>query len=144
LRNVVPNENQAIVVKESLIEAQAFLGSHEIAHNIGLFLRVFKQQLDTTSVYQIIPCYYGWLWMRINADGLVYPCCRCYEPLGDIYKENLRDIWNGYRYNRFRQEAIQLNHRRTPVHSCDCYSCSHFTGNLKVYGALHPLRRRSV
>jgi radical SAM protein with 4Fe4S-binding SPASM domain len=144
LRNVVPNENHAISVRQSLIKAQTFLEGHGIAHNIDFFLRVFKQQLDTTSLYQIIPCYYGWLWVRVNADGFVYPCCRCYQPLGDIHKENLKEIWNGNAYNRFRQDAIQLNKRKSPVKACDCYSCSHFTGNLRVYRGLHPARRRSV
>ncbi len=144
LSKVVPTKDQAIYITNQLIKVKAYLESKKIVHNINYFLKVFKEQLDTTALYSIIPCYYGWLAVRIDVDGLVYPCCRCYEPLGNIFKNDFGEIWNGNVYRRFRKEAFEINKRRSPVRGCDCNSCPHFFANLRVYRMLHPVKGRSA
>jgi hypothetical protein len=32
----------------------------------------------------------------------------------------------------------------SPVEGCNCNSCSHFDGNMRVFRTLHPIRRRTV
>jgi MoaA/NifB/PqqE/SkfB family radical SAM enzyme len=140
LRKLVPTPAQAGFVREQLMKAKSYLASRNIGHNIDFFLKAFREQLDTKVLYDIIPCYYGWLWVRIDEDGLVYPCCRCYKPLGNIYEKKFHEIWNGSAYQQFRQESLHINRRKSPVNGCDCYSCAHFTANFRIYQKLHPIK----
>jgi MoaA/NifB/PqqE/SkfB family radical SAM enzyme len=139
---LVPTAEQAASVKEQLTEVKAYLESSGVANNIEYFLKVFTNKLDTTALYRVIPCYYGWLSVWFNVGGNVHPCCRCYKPLGNVYERKFHEIWYGEAYNRFRKEAVRINRRTTPVEGCDCNSCLHWTGNLRVYKALHPLKGR--
>ncbi|MEW6600306.1 MAG: radical SAM protein [Nitrospirota bacterium] len=138
---LVPTSEQAASVTEQLIGVKTYLESKKIRHNITYFQKVFRKQLDTSELYSIIPCYIGWLSVRVNLlDGQVYACCKCYEPLGNIYENNFREIWQGRAYNNFRIQALQKN---KPVFGCDCGRCSNHTPNLRVYRLLHPIRSRS-
>jgi MoaA/NifB/PqqE/SkfB family radical SAM enzyme len=140
---LVPSAEQASFVKKQLNEIKPYLEDHGIKHNIDRFLKVFDKQLDTAALYRIIPCYYGWAVMQILASGKVFPCGRCYDSFGDAYKTELNKIWNGETYREFRKEAKTLNKRNTTVSGCDCNSCSHHTANLRIYRALHPIKKRS-
>lgn len=143
LAELVPTKEQAEYVSKQLIEVIAYLESKRITHNIRYFLKVFKKDLDTTALYDIIPCYYGWLGSRVEVDGLVYPCCRCYESLGNVHKNDFHEIWNGEAYRRFRKEAFKINKRKSSVTGCECYGCPHYIANLRAYRMLHPLKSRS-
>jgi radical SAM protein with 4Fe4S-binding SPASM domain len=144
LQKVVPSFEQAALARDQLLEVKAYFDSKGMACNIDLLLKVFGQQFDTRGLYGVIPCYYGWLWVLIDSDGTVYPCCRCYEPLGNVHTKDFSEIWNGNAYRQFRQEAIKINRRRSPVTGCNCNSCSHFDGNLRVFKTLHPIKGRSA
>jgi MoaA/NifB/PqqE/SkfB family radical SAM enzyme len=143
-KSMVLTAEQAASVREQLIEVEAYLESQGVSNNIGYFLKVFKEKLDTTALYRIIPCYYGWLSVRIEVGGLVHPCCRCYGPLGNVYQKEFYEIWNGETYRRFRKEALRINRRKSIVSGCNCNSCPHFTANLMVYKAFHPIKGRSA
>jgi MoaA/NifB/PqqE/SkfB family radical SAM enzyme len=141
LARVVPSLEEAALARAQLAEAAPYLDRRGIRHNIPLFLSVFNRRIDTSALYRAIPCYFGWVWTRVNSDGLVYPCCRCYKPMGNAFEKPLREIWNGIPYRRFRERAIRLNRDGPRPESCNCDTCSHFTGNLRVYRAFHPLGR---
>jgi MoaA/NifB/PqqE/SkfB family radical SAM enzyme len=141
---LVPTAEQAASVREKLQEVKAYLESRGVANNIEYFLKVFREKLDTTALYRVIPCYYGWLGTRFDVGGQVHPCCRCYEPLGNVYEKGFHEIWNGETYRSFRKEALLINRRKAPVNGCGCNVCPHFTANLRVYKALHPLKGRSA
>ncbi|MHC4480045.1 MAG: SPASM domain-containing protein, partial [Planctomycetota bacterium] len=143
LEPVAPTAQQAAEVRRALGQVRVLLERAAIRHNIDALGKVFGGKLDTRALYSIVPCYYGWLMARINTDGNVYPCCRCYEPLGNIREMSFREIWWGEAYRQFRRQAITLNQRSEPLEGCVCYSCVHHTANLRVYRALHPLRGRS-
>jgi radical SAM protein with 4Fe4S-binding SPASM domain len=141
---LVPGREQAEDVKEQLMQVGAFLETKKIKHNIGHFLTAFRGQLDTRALLQTIPCYYGWLSGRVEADGSVYSCSRGYKPLGNINEKGFSEIWNSDIYRRFRKDALEINHRKSPVADCECYSCTHHAANLRVYRVLHPLRSRQA
>jgi MoaA/NifB/PqqE/SkfB family radical SAM enzyme len=144
LSQVLPAESQAPLVREQLHEVKDFLSSENISHNIDYFRKVFNRQIDTAGLYKIIPCYYGWLASIIDMDGLIYPCCRCYEPLGNAYHEGFNEVWNGEAYRLFREKSSKLNVIRKPVSRCDCYSCVHYMANIRAYKMLHPIKGRSL
>jgi len=144
LAKVVPTHTEAELVRKQLPKISALLGSKGISHNLDYFQKVFERELDTVGLYKKIPCYYGWLNTRIELDGKVYGCCRCYNPLGDIHEDSFKEIWYGDTYKQFRRDAKNINCSKKPVAGCDCLSCPHHTANLKVYQALHPLHRFQV
>ncbi len=144
LAELVPTEEQALIIWNQLKKAESYLCSKGILHNIQAFRNVFLEKLNTRALYQVVPCYYGWLAVMVEPDGEVFPCCRCYESLGNVYEQEFREIWYGGLYRRFRKEAMQLNTRLKPVRGCDCNTCVQHTANLRTYQVLHPLKGRSV
>ena len=143
LRNLIPTQQQTYSIKEQLEEVEPYLETKGISHNIRCFRKVFKRKLDTTALHRLIPCYYGWLAAVIDLDGTVYPCCRCYKPLGNVYEKNFFDIWHGESYRKFREEALRKNKSRRVLPCCDCNNCVHYTANLRVFKTLHPLKAHS-
>jgi len=141
LMKTVPSAEQAAAVLEQLNEIRPFLESRGIDHNIIFFRKVFREKLNTRALYNHIPCYYGWLSSYVDPDGEVYPCCRCYDSLGNAYEKGFKRIWHGMAYQEFRNKAAQINKSKKPVSGCDCYSCVHHTANLKAYQALHPFKK---
>ena len=135
---LVPTAQQVASIQKQLMAITDYFDSRKIVHNIGNFLNVFRKKLNTADLYRHIPCYYGWLSARIEVDGSVYPCCRCYIPLGNIYEKEFADIWKGQTYQRFRKTALHINKNKTPVDGCYCNRCVHHTANLRVHRILHP------
>lgn len=135
---LVPTAQQVASIQKQLMAITDYFDSRKIVHNIGNFLNVFRKKLNTADLYHHIPCYYGWLSARIEVDGSVYPCCRCYIPLGNIYEKEFADIWKGQTYQRFRKTALHINKNKTPVDGCYCNTCVHHTANLRVHRILHP------
>jgi MoaA/NifB/PqqE/SkfB family radical SAM enzyme len=133
-------EEQTISVREELMKLKPYLSSKGIDHNINHFLKIFMQDLDTMELYRLIPCYIGWLGIRLQINGEVNLCCRCYESLGNIFEKSIQEIWYGKIYQKFRNEALEISRRRTPLGSCDCQSCPHYTLNLKVHKYIHPFK----
>ena len=137
------SEEHIRLVERQLEETKHILDLACIPHNIGNITQVLNYKLDTTAFHDIVPCYYGWLAMRIEINGNVYPCCRCYSSLGNVYDSSVREVWHGEEYIKFREKAITLNKTKTPLPNCDCHSCVHHNANLKVFRLLHPIRGHS-
>lgn len=144
LTNLLLSEEQVGHVKKQFIKVKQYLETKKIVNNINFFLRVFRGQLDTKSLYSTIPCYYGWLSTIVDPDGNVYPCCRCYKPLGNIYENSFRDIWYGNLYTMFRKKALKINRTKASISGCDCNSCNHYTANIKAYNFFHPFKGRKA
>jgi MoaA/NifB/PqqE/SkfB family radical SAM enzyme len=142
LAELVPTPAQQQEIRAQLEEARSLLSRTATPHNIDAFLRVFSDRLDTSQLYRSIPCYYGWLVMRVDLDGCVYPCCRCFEPLGNVYEGGVAGVWHGEAYDHFRREAHLINRRGTPVGGCECWNCVHHVANARLFRALHPIRAR--
>ena len=56
-----------------------------------------------------IPCYVGWFFARVLADGGIAPCCRGVNKLmGNINSRDFKDIWLSPEYAEFRSKARYL------------------------------------
>ncbi len=56
-----------------------------------------------------IPCYVGWLFARILADGNVNSCLKSHRmPIGNLYQESFESIWNGKKQRAFRRAALNM------------------------------------
>ncbi|MBN1272553.1 MAG: radical SAM protein [Candidatus Aminicenantes bacterium] len=140
LSRLAPDSDQLEDVRRQVIEARSFLDSRGMSHNIDFYPQIFREKLDTSSLYRYIPCVYPWLAARIEINGLVFPCCRSYSPLGNCFDKDIKDIWFGEKYQKIRGEAKHIHKLKKDVSGCDCGNCPHYTANLKVFRMLHPLK----
>lgn len=55
------------------------------------------------------PCYVGWAFARILANGNVNPCLKAHRiSIGNIYKQSFKDIWNSPEQRLFRKKSFEL------------------------------------
>ncbi len=144
LAELVPTPAQAALVREQLGEVARLLAERGLRHNVERFRMVFNARLDTSALYRAVPCYMGWTAAYVHADGSVYPCCRCYEPLGGVREASLESIWKGPAYRAFRRTAGRINKTGQAPAACACDSCCHSGANLRVYRLIHPLAGRRL
>lgn len=60
----------------------------------------------------IFPCPQLWQRLAISWDGTVYPCIgdnACRNPLGNVNKESIYDIWHGDKLNSLRELHVNYN-----------------------------------
>lgn len=80
---------------------------HELARSI-------RKNSSTNGIYNLhvvdrMPCYIGWTFVRILADGTVTPCCKGHRmDMGNLNNEKFCDIWLSKKYNNFRNKALTL------------------------------------
>jgi hypothetical protein len=64
-----------------------------------------KYELDVVTKQ---PCYVGWMFLRVLANGEVNSCLKSHRmPVGNIYEQSIRDIWNGEKQRLFRQKTLK-------------------------------------
>jgi radical SAM protein with 4Fe4S-binding SPASM domain len=66
-------------------------------------------------------CIIPWFSMYVTVDGIVRPCCsfsQTYADIGNILQNNMKEIWNSERYQRFRK-AIREGKRPYAI----CANC---------------------
>jgi MoaA/NifB/PqqE/SkfB family radical SAM enzyme len=89
----------------------------------GMSLKRQREDADEGSPWSM--CRRPWTVMYFTANGRALPCCiapfsqRGYEnyTLGDATQETLREIWNGARYQTFREELLS---DRPPIACASC------------------------
>ncbi len=56
------------------------------------------------------PCYAGWVFARILANGDVNPCLKAHKiSIGNIYRNSFGQIWNSPREQEFRRRTFSLD-----------------------------------
>jgi radical SAM protein with 4Fe4S-binding SPASM domain len=110
-------------------EADRIAEATALDHSLGLAFSasgaasepgVSLQRTEDKATWSL--CRRPWTVMYFTANGRALPCCiapfsqRGYEnyTLGDATQETLREIWNGARYQAFRQAL----HSDRPADSC--------------------------
>jgi MoaA/NifB/PqqE/SkfB family radical SAM enzyme len=86
------------------------------------------------SAVDSIPCYIGWMFCRIMADGRVAPCCRgVHLPMGDIYEKPFAEIWYSKKYDNFRRKAKNCVKSDPYFKNMDCRkTCDNHMHNLEM------------
>ena len=95
--------------------------------------------LQPTPVENVMPCYYGWLFTVIDADGSVHPCCfQDRSPtctIGNIKENEFSTLWCSKKYGDFRMKFKNIDERRKMGYRCNQPSC--VFNNGQVYEILH-------
>jgi MoaA/NifB/PqqE/SkfB family radical SAM enzyme len=105
---------------------------------------------DAAAVHAI-PCFAGWTYARVMADGRVIPCLKAHRiPSGTIHESSFADIWHGQRQAAFRQATRHAAKRgplfasigNDPSHACGCeLGCDNLQDNRRVAARLRSLSR---
>ncbi len=88
-----------------------------------------------------IPCYVGWIFCRILANGDIAPCCRGSDlPLGNINTDGFKKAWLGEKYAEFRQKAKTLSKRDPYFEPIGCHkTCDNLMHNEVVHQRIQEL-----
>jgi MoaA/NifB/PqqE/SkfB family radical SAM enzyme len=93
-----------------------------------------KGQYDKFDIDDI-PCYAGWIFSRVLADGSVAPCCRGVKKImGNIHESSFRDIWFSEKYNEFRAKAKFLSKDNHYFKDIGCIKeCDNLMHNIEMH-----------
>jgi len=102
-----------------------------------------KKEGFDKSLVDSIPCYAGYSYARIMADGKVIPCCKAHlHSLGNINKKRFNKIWFSYKYEKFRLLAKNEKKNNPYFKKINCYKgCDNFIENKKIHGIIQNVRQ---
>ena len=114
---------------------------------IDQFTRRLSNPESTRGIYDgeitnEVPCYAGWMFARIMADGNVCPCCRGVNvPTGNVYRDHFAAIWNGPKQKAFRRLALTGDKLSSPYfQNIGCQkSCDNLWQNLWMHERISKL-----
>lgn len=95
----------------------------------------------TKDVASHIPCYAGFRFLLINADGSIDPCCSCRIDLGNLKEKRLKDIWLSKEYFDFRKNSFLKKDIKRLLSKCRCYNCGYWPENVYMHKLLSGRRR---
>lgn len=97
------------------------------------FLRRLSNERADQGEYDALlkdfPCYIGWDFMRITADGNLYLCLKTDIPVGNIYEESLYKIWWGQKAEEFRILAKEKRENADYSFRKCSFSCDNLAQN---------------
>ncbi|MEI6831362.1 MAG: radical SAM protein [Candidatus Omnitrophota bacterium] len=113
--DVIPSQTDALLLNEEQKE-QVVQDYAKLTQNIKFAeLDEFKRRILTKGsckgeydkdMVNTIPCYLGWLFARIRANGFVNPCLKSHQiSVGNIYKQSFHEIWNSSLQQEFRNKT---------------------------------------
>lgn len=117
----------------------------------GLKLRLADQQAVAKGDYDKktiddFPCYIGWIFARITADGFVSPCCRgVNKPMGNITEKTFAEIWDSDEYREFRQKAKELSKSDDYFKDFSCHkTCDNKMHNIPFHHRIQALSKADI
>jgi len=91
------------------------------------------------DVWKTVPCYLGWLDVRIRPNGDVQSCGPCRQPLGNIRRASLAAIWNDQPFRQFRRRTQTQAGLAGLARDCTCGYCCHVFTNQRLHRVLRWL-----
>lgn len=120
--------------KENLTESKE--KSTEISNDRKESSQKYDYEVDK------IPCYAGFIYSRILANGDILPCCKAINlPMGNINKNSFKEIWQNNNYREFRSHANDKKNNPyfAPI---NCYkSCDNLGMNLEFHKSSMKIRK---
>jgi MoaA/NifB/PqqE/SkfB family radical SAM enzyme len=102
-----------------------------------------------SALVHAMPCFAGWTYARVMADGRVIPCLKAHRvPSGNVHDESFAAIWQGARQRTFR-DATRVARKKGPFFgligndedaACGCeLGCDNLADNRRHADALAAL-----
>jgi radical SAM protein with 4Fe4S-binding SPASM domain len=108
-----------------------------LQHNIPELLLRYRMG---KAAWQTFPCYVGWFYSIVKADGTVFPCNTCYLAMGNLKHSSFLEIWNDQPFRDFRHRATTSTRLKTLSESCYCDYCCFLKDNFRVHNVFKRLR----
>ena len=99
-----------------------------------------KEGKYDSDIIDAIPCYAGWTFARVMANGDVLSCLKSHLiPIGNIYKQSFKSLWYSKKQRLFREKSRYK--KSDPYFSkINCYkSCDNLGTNLSIHGKIQSL-----
>lgn len=63
------------------------------------------------SKKKVLYCHFPWqmMWVSIEREGGIFPNCWCIHPIGNIFRDNLLEVWNSDKMQEYRRNIIMKN-----------------------------------
>lgn len=136
---MLSEEQNREALERHLVEAERLGEQLGVITNADFFRARPGEEQRSRSIHSKVPCYIGWFFSIILADGTVNPCCECLRALGTLQTHRFKEIWFGESYRKFRGEISDLPNSDKEVSGCRCYNCSFALHNLSMHKYIHPL-----
>ena len=132
-------------VKDYVNKKNAELGVELKVNALDQFLRRVSNENSKEGKYDsdivdIIPCYAGWTFARIMANGDIIPCLKAHLfPMGNLYEKSFKEAWYSKKQNLFRSKSKFK--KSDPFFSkINCYkSCDNLGTNLSIHGKIQSM-----
>jgi len=132
-------------VREYLNKKNADLGTKLRVNSLDQFLRRVsnensKEGKYDSNIVDTIPCYAGWTFARIMANGDILSCLKSHlMPIGNINKQSFKKAWYSKKQRLFREKSKCK--KSDPYFSkINCYkSCDNLGTNLSIHGKIQSL-----
>jgi len=132
-------------VKDYVDKKNAELGVELKVNALDQFLRRVSNENSKEGKYDsdivdIIPCYAGWTFARIMANGDILSCLKSHLiPIGNIYKQSFKIAWYSKKQRLFREKSKCK--KSDPYFSkIKCYkSCDNLGTNLSIHGKIQSM-----
>jgi len=108
------SKEQLKSLKHEYINLSGKLKIKSYFFNKELFIRRISNPNAAYGEYDTlverIPCYTGWLFLRLRANGDLNSCLKSHRiPIGNLYRENFSSAWNGLLQQRFREKGLSIS-----------------------------------
>jgi len=101
------------------------------------------------NLVHAVPCFAGWTYARVMADGRVIPCLKAHRiPSGNLHESSFAEIWGGARQAEFR-DATRVARKDGPLFAsigndddaaCGCErGCDNLEANRRTAERLRSL-----
>jgi MoaA/NifB/PqqE/SkfB family radical SAM enzyme len=121
------------------------LDRHHINHKIEILQESAAREIDprypTRDYYREFPCYMGWFYAAVMADGTVNACNQCYINMGNVNDSSFKEIWNSPKYEDFRNRTKSLPRLGGKLPECLCDNCCFVNRNAYTREMLAPYRK---
>ena len=102
------------------------------------------------NIIDSMPCYIGWCFGRIMPNGDVNACLKAHRiPVGNLYQESFRNIWNGRKQRDFRKNTLICEKKGdffkfigndAGIKEAGCYkSCDDIGRNMYMHSRINSL-----
>jgi len=132
-------------VREYVNKKNAEFGIELKINSLEQFLRRVSNKESKKGIYDsnivdTIPCYAGWTFARVMANGDILSCLKSHlMTVGNIHKQRFKKAWHSKKQKLFREKSRCK--KSDPYFSkINCYkSCDNLGTNLSIHGKIQSL-----
>jgi len=132
-------------VKNYVNKKNAELGVELRVNALDQFLRRISNENSKegnydSNIVDTIPCYAGWTFARVMANGDILSCLKSHlMPISNIYKQSFKKAWYSKKQRLFREKS-KCKKSDSYFSKINCYkSCDNLGTNLSIHGKIQSL-----